>query len=413
MKAVRFNVTIPGFVVAKSLGRFHKNAMFGTLGTVRLQSVEVPSLPGPEWVELEVLGCGICGSDVSTVNYSLSPALEPFNSFPAVLGHEILARVSQVGSHVDRVRVGQRVSVEPTLSCAVRGYSEPCAACRAGSAATCHRSAEPGKTTIGDHPIARGTSIGFHRDLPGGLAERLIAHQSQLYPVPDELDDDTAVLTEPCAVALHGVLHATPVDDGPVLVVGSGTIALATVWALRMCGYDGVVISQTKRSHEARLARMLGATETVAPGAEAREALIRTGAKGHKPIVGGEVFAGGGFPLIFDCVGSRTTLSQAIGFAAERGRIVVLGCAAQLPKLDLSFVWARELVVHGSMVYGTERWQGRSVHTFELTHQFMRSSGAPLSHLVTHKFPLVEYRRGMSVAADHRRSGAVKVVLTP
>jgi threonine dehydrogenase-like Zn-dependent dehydrogenase len=400
MKAVRFDVTIPGFLVAKSVGKIHKNAMLGALGTVSLASMEAPELPGSEWVELEVLGCGICGSDVHTVNYSLSPALEPFSSFPAVLGHEILARVSGVGADVDRVRVGQRVSVEPTISCTVRGHSEPCGACRDGSTATCDRSADPGETTIDNRRMGAGTFVGYNRDLPGGFGERMIAHQSQLYPVPDELDDDTAVLTEPFAIALHGVL-------------GSGTIALATVWALRAIGYGGVLISQTKRPHEARAARLLGATESVAPGTEAREAMIRTGAQSHRPIIGGEVFAGGGFPLIFDCVGSRATLSQAIGFASERGRIVVIGCAAQIPKLDLSFLWARELVVQGSVGYATERWQDRSLHTFELTHELMRSNHAPLSELVTHKVPLVDYRRGLSAAADHRRSGAIKVVLTP
>jgi threonine dehydrogenase-like Zn-dependent dehydrogenase len=241
----------------------------------------------------------------------------------------------------------------------------------------------------------------------------MIAHQSQLYPVPNEIDDDTAVLTEPFAIAVHGVLLASPIVDGPVLVIGSGTIALATVWALRASGYGGVLVSQTKRPHEARAARLLGATETAAPGVEAREAMIRTGARGYKPIIGDEVFAGGGFPLIFDCVGSRATLTQALGFAAERGRIVVLGCAAQIPRLDLSFLWARELVVQGSVGYATEQWQGRTMHTFELTHEFMRSSDAPLSEIVTHKIPLVEYRRGLSAAADHRRSGAIKVVLTP
>ena len=413
MKAVWFNVTIPGFVVARTLGKLHGAAMFGALGTVGLEEFEPPPLPGPEWVELEVLGCGICGSDVSTVSYSLSPALEPFNSFPAVLGHEILARVSGVGDAVDRVRVGQRVNVEPTLSCAVRGHAEPCGACRAGRTTLCHRSAEPGETIVGGRRIGGGTFIGYHRDLPGGFGARVIAHQSQLYPVPDALDDDTAVLTEPFSIALHGVLLATPFGSGPVLVIGSGPIALGTVWALRASGYGGDLISQTKRPHEARLARMLGATDTVAPGAEAREAMIRTGASGHTPIIGSEVYSGGGFPLIFDCVGSRASLSQALGFAAERGRIVVLGCAAQIPKLDLSFLWARELVVQGSFGYASEQWQGRSVHTFELTHEFMRASDAPLSELVTHKFPLAEYRRGLRAAADRRHSGALKVVLTP
>ena len=141
--------------------------------------------------------------------------------------------------------------------------------------------------------------------------------------------------------------------------------------------------------------------------------MIRTGARAHKPIVGGEVFSGGGYPLIFDCVGSRATLSQSFAFAAERGQIVVVGCAAQISKLDLSFLWARELTVTGSFGYAPEQWRGGRAHTFQITHELMRSHGAPLSELITHKIPLSRYRQALSAAIDHKNSGAVKVVMTP
>ena len=117
--------------------------------------------------------------------------------------------------------------------------------------------------------------------------------------------------------------------------------------------------------------------------------------------------------MIFDGVGSRVTLSQSLEFAAERGRIVVLGCASELPNLDLSFLWARELTVRGSVGYAVEKWQGRSKHTFEITHELMRASEAPLSELVTHRYPLAEYRAALEAAADHQGSGAIKVVLNP
>jgi threonine dehydrogenase-like Zn-dependent dehydrogenase len=413
MKAVRFDVTIPGFLLAKTVGGIRPTAMFGAFGTIALEHLDVPSLPGPDWVELEVIACGICGSDVSTVTYSLSPALEPFNSFPAVLGHEILARVIAIGTDVNRVSVGERVSIEPTISCSVRGHAESCNACRDGYTAICEHSAEPGITRIDDRAISGGTFIGYHRDLPGGFGARMIAHQSQLHPVPDEIDDDTAVLTEPFSIAVHGVMSAASMTDGPVLVIGSGTIALATVWALRATGYRGLLVSQTKRTHEAELAGRLGASEVVRPGEEATEAMIRTGATAHKPIIGGKVFSGGGYPLIFDCVGSSASLRQSLSFAAARGRIVVLGCASELPNLDLSFLWARELTVRGSVAYAVEKWQGRSKHTFEITHELMRASEAPLSELVTHTYPLAEFRAALEAAADHQGSGAIKVVLNP
>ena len=130
-------------------------------------------------------------------------------------------------------------------------------------------------------------------------------------------------------------------------------------------------------------------------------------------MMGVEVFSGGGFPLIFDCVGSGATLTQALRFAAPRGRIVMLGCVAQIPKLDLTMVWARELGLQGYVGYGLEDWRGGRRHTFEVTHELLVETGAPVDRMVTHVYPLDQFRDGLRDAANHRKSGAVKVVLTP
>ena len=76
MRAVRFHVSIPGYLIAKSLGRVTDWALFGAAGGVKLEELPVPALPGPSWVGLEVLQCGICGSDISNVSYAASPSME-------------------------------------------------------------------------------------------------------------------------------------------------------------------------------------------------------------------------------------------------------------------------------------------------------------------------------------------------
>jgi threonine dehydrogenase-like Zn-dependent dehydrogenase len=211
---------------------------------------------------------------------------------------------------------------------------------------------------------------------------------------------------------VHATLN-TPAFDGPVLVIGSGPIALGTVWALRATGYAGELLAQTKRPHEARLAERFGASGVVTPGDAAREALIETGAQAYMPIVGGEVYAGGGFPLIFDCVGSAQSLEQTFRYAASRGRIVVLGNAARMRKLDLTFLWYRELEVRGYVCYGRERFRGADRHTFQVTHDLMLETGTPLQEMVTHVFPLEQYRDALATAFNRRRTGSVKVLLDP
>jgi threonine dehydrogenase-like Zn-dependent dehydrogenase len=241
----------------------------------------------------------------------------------------------------------------------------------------------------------------------------MIAHESQLFPVDEAISDRTAVLIEPLAVGMHAALRSRPFPAGPVLVLGSGPIALGVVWALRAAGYEGELVAQMKRPHEAALARTFGATEVVSPGDEARDALVETGAQAYMPIVGDEVYAGGGFPLIFDCVGSGETIKQGLRYASVRGTIVLLGCAAEIPKLDLTFVWANELTVRGFQCYGDEEWRGKIEHTFQITHDMLIETGVPLGEMVTHVFPLGQYRNALSTAANRRKTGSVKVLLDP
>jgi threonine dehydrogenase-like Zn-dependent dehydrogenase len=415
MRAVSFNVTVPGFLLGKGLGGFTESAVFGALSGLRLGDVAEPPLPAGDWVRLEVMKAGICGTDISNLTFKASPAMEPFGSFPAVLGHEILARVIEAGPAVRGVEVGQRVAVDPMISCVMRGYpvERACPSCAEGRHCTCARMGEEGELQVSGHAIRRGATVGYHADLPGGWSERIIAHRSQLFPVDDALDDRTAALVEPLAVGMHAVLGMRPWGGGPVLVIGSGPIALGTIWSLRATGYRGELVAQIKRGHEAAIARRLGASSVVSPGDEARYALVDTGAQAYMPIVGDEVYAGGGFPLIFDCVGSGQTLAQAMRFAAARGRIVMLGCAAEIKKLDLTFVWAHELDVKGFVGYGREAWREGHAHTFQVTHDLLVETGTPVSEMVTHVFPLRQYRDALSTAANRRKTGSIKVLLDP
>jgi threonine dehydrogenase-like Zn-dependent dehydrogenase len=415
MRGVTFDVSVPRYLLAKSLGRVSDAFLYGFASGVALRDLEEPPLPGPRWVRLETVLAGICGSDIANLSYKNSPAMEPFASFPAVIGHEILARVIEVGPEVRGFDIGQRVVVDPMISCIVRGRDRTvwCRSCLDGRQATCENAGESGPQRVGGEPLARGVTIGYHHSLPGGWGERMLAHETQLYPVPAEISDRSAVLVEPLSIGVHAVLNHPPRPDDTVLVIGSGPIALATVWALRATGFAGDLVAQTKRTHEGDLARALGASTVVTPGAEAREALIETGAQAYMPIVGSEVYAGGGYPLIYDCVGSKQSLAQALRFARVRGRIVVLGNAGQMSRVDLTFLWARELDVRGFVCYGTEQWRGSRAHTFEITQELLMETGAPVERMITHQFPLGEYRDALRAAARRRRTGSIKVLLDP
>jgi threonine dehydrogenase-like Zn-dependent dehydrogenase len=414
MRAVTFDVSIPRYLLARSLGRVSGSVIHGGLSGVRLQDLYLPELPGPRWLRLEVLKAGICGTDLATVSFSASPALEPFGSFPAVLGHEILARVTAVGPAVRSIEPGQRVVVDPMISCEVRGHSldDWCRSCKSGRHCTCENCGERGPLEVSGEPLSAGITIGYHRSLPGGWGEQMVVHESQVFPVDESLKDQAAVLIEPLSIGVHAALGCPPAE-GPVLVIGSGPIALGAIWALRATGYQGELIGQTKRTHEGRLAERLGASDLVSPGEAARDALIKTGAQAYMPIVGAEVYAGGGFKYVFDCVGTAESLDQALRFAAPRGHIVLLGCAAKIPRLDLTFVWARELEIKGYVGYGKEKFRGGERHTFDVTQELLRETNPPVEEMVTHVFPLDEYRDALATALNHARTGSIKVLIDP
>jgi L-iditol 2-dehydrogenase len=320
-----------------------------------------------------------------------------------------------VGPGVTRVKAGDRVVVDPTISCIVRGRatSEHCSSCAAGLPTTCTNAGEAGGPSPSGEPLARGLLLGANSDLPGGFSEHLVAHQSQLFPVSEEIEDKVAVLTEPLAIGVHGVLQSDPGRGDAALVIGSGPIALGTIWALRALGHRGDIVAQTKRSNEASLAREFGASDTVTPGKGARQALLDTGAVAYQPIIGGEVFAGGGFPVVFDCVGSQQSIDQALRFVAPRGKIVLLGCAGEISNLDLTFLWAREIQLVGFVGHGIESWRGEQLHTFDITQRLLIETSAPIAKLVSHNFPLAHYRDALKAAMHRGASGALKVVVTP
>ncbi|MDZ7781144.1 MAG: zinc-binding dehydrogenase [Gemmatimonadota bacterium] len=415
MRAVTFDLTLQRYRIGRILGRWSEAARFGGFSGLRLADVPEHPLPADDWVRVEVLKAGISSTDLARLRFDTSAALEPFGLYPATLGHEILGRVVETGPAVRGLDVGRRVVVDPVISCTARGFAagEGCPSCALGRPATCERAGEEGALEVDGRPLRPGASLGRHPDLPGGWSERLLAHQTQVFPVDEGLSDKEAVLIEPLATGMHAVLGVRPLGPGPVLVIGSGPIALGTVWALRAAGYEGEIVAQSEHGHEARLAGALGADTVVSPGDEARQALVETGARAYMPIVGDEVFAGGGFPLIFDCVGRGGTIAQALRYAAPRGRVVMLGCAAEVPELDLTFLWARELDFKGFVGYGVEEWRGHERHTFEVTHDLLLETASPVDRVVTHVYPLSEYRQALSTAEKRRHTESLKVLLDP
>jgi len=361
----------------------------GWMPWVGLDRYAPPALPGPDWVRLRPILSGVCGTDMALLTGKASAAMSPFASFPAVLGHEIVARVADVGA---------RVVVDPLLGCVPRGL-QPCPSCAGGEPGLCLRTAE-------GH-ISPAPMLGYCHDLPGGWSDEMVAHASQLHPVPDALSDEAAVMVEPLSVALHAVLAAPPADGEQVLVIGAGTMGLCTVAALRLAAPAADITLIARHAAQRDLGERFGATVR---GSALDAAVERAGARRHRPLVGEDVLTGG-FGQVYECVGSATSLASALRVAAPRGRVAIVGGPAIIRDLDWTLAWTRELRLEGSYVYGTERGLPGAPHTMDAAMRLLAEHpDLPIGELVTHRFRLEQWPRAMAAALDRRRSGAIKIV---
>lgn len=375
----------------------------GWMPWLGLSSYTLPDLPGPAWVRLRPLMAGICGSDISMFTGQATAMLSPFSSFPAIMGHEVVAVVEEAGADAGVAR-GQRVVLDPVISCAVRGL-DPCPGCRDGAPALCLRASEG--------EISPGMLIGFCHDLPGGWSEGMLAHASQLHPVPEGLSDEAAALVEPLACGLHAVLAHPPSEGERALVIGGGAVGLGVLAALRMAapGIETTIV--VRHPVQAELATQLGARHIVMDrdgDGPRRAALELAGAHPHRALVGGPTLTGG-FELVYECAGKAASLDAALRVTAPRGHLAMIGSVAEVARLDLTLAWARELRLTGSYVYGREASVPGQPHTFDHLLRLLSADGAPeVDALVTHRFRLEDWRQALRTAMGRGRAASVKVV---
>ena len=191
---------------------------------MRLEERAEPHPTRDGWVMAKTRLTGICGSDAKQVFSDFGDdftdsSLNAYFSGPTVLGHEVVADVVELGPNVSRLQVGQRVVLNPWLTCVPRGVSPVCGSCAAGDLSQCWHFTQG--------PIAPGIHTGTSKDAPGGFAEYLPAHESMLFPIPDSISDEAAVIADPFAVSLHSVTRNPPPAGGQ----GPG------LWR-RSAGYD-------------------------------------------------------------------------------------------------------------------------------------------------------------------------------
>jgi L-iditol 2-dehydrogenase len=302
---------------------------------------------------------GICGSDVHFWRHGRLGRFVVTS--PLVLGHECSGEVAEVGPDVPRLRVGDRVAIEPGIPCRM------CQVCATGAYNLC-----PDVRFLAAPPQ------------DGALQELLVHRADCVHQLPPEATFEEGALLEPLSVAIHAVRRGRVDLGSGVAVLGSGPVGLMCVVAARMAGAARIVVIDPDL-RRLDVAQSLGA-----------DAVFTSSAQASEPG------AGGAPEIVLECSGSAEAAAAAISLVRPGGTVVITGVGPIDATLPLAEMSMKEIDVRGHFRYA---------NTWPVAISLLDRLRPQLATLVTHRFPLEEAEQAFVQAAT-RRDGSIKTMVT-
>lgn len=305
--------------------------------------------PGPVDVIIEVSTSAICGTDMHIYNWD--EWAQQTIPVPMVVGHEFVGRVAEIGSHVEGLKVGQRVSGEGHITC---GY---CRNCRAGTRHLC-------RNTQG---------VGVNR--PGSFAEFVALPAVNVFPLPDAIDDRHAAIFDPLGNAVHTALAFNLVGED-VLITGAGPIGIMAAAICRHVGARHVVVTDVN-DFRLGLAAQMGADRVVNVQTENLREVMR------------ELGMREAFDVGLEMSGVPSAMDQMLDALNHGGRIAQLGIPARPVAMDYNKLVFKGLTLKG--IYGREMFET----WYKMTA--MLESGLNIDPVITHEFAIDDFQQGFEI----------------
>lgn len=399
MRTIYVDKNIPRVLLTKFISPRWPGFVWTPFSSVVVADLPDPPLPGPRWLRVRNEMCGICASDLSLLFVHADPAIAPA-ALPAsnrfYLGHESVGRVTQVGAGVTGFKVGERVVMNTHFegaNCQALEIEPACRYCAEGETHFCENNSQP------------WLGVG------GGFSDSYVTHETSILSCPNDISNDQAVLAEPMAVAIHGVMRYPPPGGGCVLVIGAGIIGLSTVMAIHALFPSCEITALARYPHQQAMAERLGARH-ILTGREDYAAIARlTGGKSFSaPLNKGIVT--GGFDTIYDCVANAQTVNDSLRWVRALGTVVMIGSyLAPMRKVDLTPVWYSQVNLVGTYAKSSSEWQGCRRYDYDWVFGFFRDGRFQSEGLITHRFQMEEYKQAFTVALSKGRMRAIKVVI--
>lgn len=315
--------------------------------------------PAAGEVRVNVKLAGICGSDSHIYR-----GHNPFAKYPRVIGHEFFGIIDAVGEGVPAERLGQRVSVDPVISC---GHCYPCSV---------------GKPNVCTSLVV----LGVHRD--GGFSEYAVVPEANAWVIPDAIADEDAVMVEPFTIAANVTGQASPTEQDVALVYGAGPMGLTTVQALKGVYKVKQLIVVDRIEERLKMAQGCGADLVINNGNVNLQAVLEE--KGIKPT------------LIIDAACHPSILPEAIALASPAARIVIMGFSSEPCQIVQQGITGKELSVFSSRL---------NARKFPVVIDWLQRGLIDPTKLVTHKFDYHHVADAIELFEKDQRQ-CCKVLLT-
>jgi L-iditol 2-dehydrogenase len=330
-----------------------------------LEEWDVP-VPGPGEALVKVMAVGICGSDIHYYehggigDYVVKP--------PFVLGHECSGIVAALGENVTRLKVGDRVAIEPGATCG------KCSACKSGRYNLC-----PHVRFLATPPI------------DGAFAQYIVMPEDLLFPIPDHLSFEEAALNEPFSVGIQAAKRAGMQPGSSIVITGMGPVGLMSVIAAKAFGASTIIVSDVEESR-LNAARSFGATHTVQVKTQSVRDVVM------------EITNQEGADYAFEASGNPQALRDALASLKRGGKLSIIGLPTQLDvPLNILTIADREIDIHGVFRYANTYPQGIA---------FLASGQFPVKNLITDRYDLDHAHEAME-RARLNKSQCLKVMVYP
>ena len=317
--------------------------------------------PGDNELVIKIVSSAICGSDLHIFS-----GKHPSVPLPVTIGHEFSGDVAVTGKAVTRFKPGDRVTVEPCITCGA------CDACLHGNYGYCEH-------------------ISFtYRNGDGAMANYITIKEPYVYHLPEHLGYNAGALIEPLSVATHAVRRADIRLGEKVLVIGAGAIGILVTALCKQSGAGEILVCDYSASRLA-MAREFGATVTVNPGEGGNlESAVR------------EMTGATGMDKSFECVGRASTFSQAMTSIRRNGLATIVGIFEE-PNITIN---AMRFITHEIRV------QGSQGYCWDFPIALKMSERINLERLITHEFPLDNLQKALETCMDPKAE-SIKIILRP